>query len=48
MARLSDVVILELARKEAILLFQKDPKLKEFPLLVKELSRVWPQTGEWS
>jgi ATP-dependent DNA helicase RecG len=48
MARLSDVVILELARREATLLFQKDPKLKEFPLLVKELSRVWPQNGEWS
>jgi len=52
MARLSDVKILELARKEAIGLFQVDPGLKkpEHQLLANEMARVWPQAsaGEWS
>ncbi|MDO8716760.1 MAG: ATP-dependent DNA helicase RecG [Dehalococcoidales bacterium] len=52
MAKLSDVHILELARTEATRLFSEDPKLKkpEHALLVKELSRVWPdfEAGEWS
>ena len=52
MAKLSDVHILELARAEATRLFSEDPKLKnlEHKLLVKELSRVWPdfEAGEWS
>jgi ATP-dependent DNA helicase RecG len=50
MAKLSDVGILELARREAISLFAKDPTLKkpEHALLVKELARVWPKAGEWS
>ena len=50
MARLSDVALLELARNEAIKLFQIDPGLDkpEHHLLAKELSRVWPQAGEWS
>jgi ATP-dependent DNA helicase RecG len=43
MARLSDVKLLELARAEAIRLFEKDPGLKksEHKLLSLELARVW-------
>ncbi len=50
MAKLSDVALLELARSEAIKLFQIDPSLDkpEHHLLAKELARVWPQAGEWS
>ena len=50
MARLSDVPLLELARTEAIALFEKDPKLEkaEHQLLTGELARVWKQGGEWS
>ncbi|MDP6042909.1 MAG: ATP-dependent DNA helicase RecG [Dehalococcoidales bacterium] len=50
MARLSDVALLELARNEAIKLFQEDPTL-DLPRhrpLAKELARVWPEAGEWS
>jgi ATP-dependent DNA helicase RecG len=50
MARLSDTALLELARKEAIAIFEKDPEMKaaEHHLLARELDRVWPKTGEWS
>jgi ATP-dependent DNA helicase RecG len=50
MARLSDVALLELARKEATVIFEKDPEMKEAEhrLLARELARVWPKTGEWS
>ena len=51
MAKLSDIAILEMARTEAIRLFQEDPDLKasENHALAKELSRIWPQkSGEWS
>jgi len=50
MAKLSDVVLLEQARREALKLFEKDPGLKkpEHSLLAKELARVWPEAGEWS
>ena len=51
MAKLSDVSLLEMARIEAIRLFEKDPILKkpEHYLLAKELVRVWPTEGsEWS
>jgi len=50
MARLSDVALLELARDEAVGLFQLDPGLEmpEHRLLVRELARVWPKAGEWS
>ena len=50
MAKLSDVALLELARSEAIKLFEIDPSLEkpEHHLLSKELARVWPQAGEWS
>jgi ATP-dependent DNA helicase RecG len=46
MARLSDVELLELARKEAILLFERDPGLKraEHRPLTQELARLW-ETG---
>jgi len=50
MAKLSDVSLLELARAEAIRLFEEDPALEkpEHNLLTKELARVWPEGGEWS
>ncbi len=50
MAKLSDVALLELARSEAIRLFEKDSTLEksEHSLLAKELARVWPEAGEWS
>jgi ATP-dependent DNA helicase RecG len=50
MAKLSDVALLELARSEAIRLFEIDSALKkpEHKPLAKELARVWPQAGEWS
>ena len=50
MAKLSDVALLELARREAIKLFQTDPSLQktEHQPLAKELARVWPEGGEWS
>lgn len=50
MAKLSDVALLELARGEAIRLFEKDRSLEkpEHKLLAKELARVWPEAGEWS
>ena len=52
MAKLSDVKILELARNEAVQLFQIDPGLKapEHQLLARELAKVWPKSdaGEWS
>jgi len=51
MAKLSDVALLELARSEAIRLFEEDPKLgqPEHRLLAKELAQVWQQgAAEWS
>jgi len=50
MAKLSDVKLLELARAEAIRLFEQDPGLKqaEHRLLSAELARVWQAGGEWS
>lgn len=50
MAKLSDLALLELARKEAIKLFEKDPDMEkpEHRLLAKELARVWPESAEWS
>ncbi len=51
MAKLSDVALLELARSEAIRLFEIDPSLEktEHHPLAKELARVWPaKGGEWS
>jgi len=51
MAKLSDLALLELARSEAIRLFEKDAGLEkpEHHLLAEELARVWPEKGsEWS
>jgi len=51
MAKISDVQILELARREATSLFEKDPSLKkpEHKVLLEELKRIWPsEGGEWS
>ena len=50
MAKLSDIALLELARSEAIRLFEKDSTLEkpEHKLLAKELARVWPEAGELS
>ena len=51
MAKLSDVALLELARSEAIRLFEKDKTLEkpEHALLAKELARVWTtEAGEMS
>jgi len=50
MAKLSDVALLELARSEAIKLFEKDPTLEKpgHNSLAKELAWVWQQGGEWS
>ncbi len=50
MAKLSDIALLELARSEAIRLFEIDPPLvkSEHHLLTRELARVWPEAGEWS
>jgi ATP-dependent DNA helicase RecG len=50
MAKISDVDLLELARAEAIRLFQADPDFKkpENCLLSVELTRVWSGASEWS
>jgi len=50
MAKISDVALLELARSEAINLFQVDAGLEraEHRLLSQELARVWTDAGEWS
>jgi len=48
MAKLSDVQLLNLARKEAIDLFNKDPYLRkpEHQLLAAEVNRLWNSRGE--
>jgi ATP-dependent DNA helicase RecG len=50
MAKMSDVAILELARKEAIEMFKTDPTMArgEHKLLAQEMARVWTNAGEWS
>jgi ATP-dependent DNA helicase RecG len=51
MARLSDVELLELARKEAILLFEQDPGLEhaQHGLLAQEVAHLWKNgNGEMS
>lgn len=50
MARLSDTPLLELARAEAIKLFNHDPYLEkpEHALLLKEVGKLWAHAGEFS
>ena len=50
MAKMSDVALLELARKEAIEMFKIDPTMEraEHKLLAQEMARVWTSAGEWS
>jgi len=50
LAKLTDLHSLELARQEAITLFQSDPNLKkaEHQPLRQQLSRVWAGGAEWS
>jgi len=50
LAKLTDLHSLELARREAITLFQSDPNLKkaEHQPLRQQLSRVWAGGAEWS
>jgi ATP-dependent DNA helicase RecG len=50
MAKISDVALLELARNEAIKLFQIDSGMEraEHKLLAQEMARVWTDAGEWS
>jgi ATP-dependent DNA helicase RecG len=50
MAKISDVALLELARNEAIKLFQADPALQkeENRRLEQEMARVWGGAAEWS
>jgi len=50
LAKLTDLRSLELARREAMTLFQKDPDLKkvEHQPLRQQLSRAWSKGAEWS
>jgi ATP-dependent DNA helicase RecG len=50
MARISDVALLELARNEAVKLFEVDPGLHkaEHRLLAEEVARIWKSAGELS
>jgi len=50
LAKLTDLRSLELARREAMTLFQKDPNLKkaEHQPLRQQLSRAWSKGAEWS
>jgi ATP-dependent DNA helicase RecG len=50
LAKLTDLRSLELARREAITLFQKDPNLKkaEHQPLRQQLSQAWSKGAEWS
>jgi ATP-dependent DNA helicase RecG len=50
LAKLTDLRSLELARQEAITLFQKDPNLKkaEHQPLRQQLSQAWSKGAEWS
>ena len=50
LAKLTDLHSLELARREAIALFQEDPDLKnaEHQPLRQQLSQAWSKQAEWS
>jgi ATP-dependent DNA helicase RecG len=49
-AKLSNLGLLELARREAMTLFQNDPNLKktEHKFLSQQLSQLWSNYAEWS
>ncbi|MDY7018848.1 MAG: ATP-dependent DNA helicase RecG [Chloroflexota bacterium] len=49
-AKLSNIHLLELARREAVALFDSDPDLgkSENSLLKERLNKIWSQTTEWS
>mgnify|MGYP001096910306 CR=1 FL=1 len=49
-AKLSNIRLLELARREAVALFDSDPDLgkRENSLLKERLNKLWSQTTEWS
>ena len=50
LAKLTDLRGLELARREAMTIFQNDPDLKrpEHQPLRQQLSRAWSKEAEWS
>ncbi len=48
MARLSDMALLELARREAGHIMDKDPDLTNHPLLSQEVARLWSKVTEVS
>ena len=50
MARLSDIELLELARSEAIRLFEIDPQLEkpEHKALANEVNQLWQNASDWS
>jgi ATP-dependent DNA helicase RecG len=50
LAKLTDLHNLELARREAMVLFQEDPDLTkaEHQPLRQQLSQAWPKDAEWS
>jgi ATP-dependent DNA helicase RecG len=48
MARLSDMALLEMARREAGQILDKDPDLTNHPLLSQEVARLWSRVTEVS
>ncbi len=50
MAKISDLALLEKARREAQQLFKRDPKLElpQYQPLRREMARVWKEGEEWS
>ena len=48
MARLSDMALLEMARREAGQIIDKDPDLTNHPLLSQEVARLWSRVTEVS
>jgi ATP-dependent DNA helicase RecG len=48
MARLSDMALLEMARREAGQILDKDPDLTSHPLLSQEVARLWSRVTEVS
>ncbi|MFH1651105.1 MAG: DNA helicase RecG, partial [Chloroflexota bacterium] len=50
MAKLSDVALLEMARREAVRIFEEDPGLRQEAHLPMRaaVARAWPKAAEWS